>query len=206
MHKKTKGYTLLLLLVLTGLAGRQSTTTITSKERRFLIEELKESKAGVQKSVKGLNERQLAFKPSKGAWSINECLQHVAIAENNLWNITYAALKQTSTVEITAGIKLEDDEVIKILATRDKKLEAPDSFKPLKAKWVNTEKTLEAFKDNRAALIKYAKTSTEDMRNHILQTPIGTVDAYQMLLYISAHTKRHILQIEEVKANPAFPQ
>ena len=45
MHKRTKGYTLLLLLVLTGLAGRQSTTTITSKERRFLIEELKESKS-----------------------------------------------------------------------------------------------------------------------------------------------------------------
>ena len=206
MHKKTKGYTLLLLLVLAGLAGRQSTTTITSKERRFLIEELKESRAGVQTSVKGLNERQLAFKPSKEAWSINECLQHIALAEKNLWNIANAALKQTSNAEISAGIKLEDDQVVKMLATRDKKLEAPESFKPVKAKWTTPEKTLDAFKDNRADLIKYAKTSTDDMRNHIVQMPIGAVDAYQMLLYISAHTKRHILQIEEVKANPAFPK
>ena len=206
MHKKTKGYTLLLLLVLTGLAGRQSTTTITSKERRFLIEELKESRAGVQTSVKGLNERQLAFKPSKEAWSIKECLQHIALAENNLWNITNAALKKTSATEIPTERKLQDDQVLTMLATRDRKLQAPESFNPLKAKWTTTEKTLDAFKDNRANLIKYAKTSTDDMRNHILQMPIGTVDAYQMLLYISAHTKRHILQIEEVKANPAFPE
>ena len=206
MHKKTKGYTLLLLLVLTGLAGRQSTTTITSKERRFLIEELKDSRAGVQKSIKGLNEKQLAFKPSKEAWSINECLQHIVLAENNLWNITNASLKQTSNSEIPTGTQLEDAQVLTMLVTRDKKLEAPKSFKPAKAKWRDTEEILEAFKDSRADLIKFAKTSTDDMRNHILQMPIGAVDAYQMLLYISAHTKRHILQIEEVKANPAFPK
>ena len=44
------------------------------------------------------------------------------------------------------------------------------------------------------------------MRNYVLQMPIGSIDAYQMLLYISAHTKRHTLQIEEIKANPAFPK
>jgi hypothetical protein len=206
MHKKTKGYTLLLLLVLTGLAGRQSTTTITSKERRFLIEELKDSRAGVQKSIKGLNEKQLAFKPSKEAWSINECLQHIVLAENNLWNITNASLKQTSNSEIPTGTQLEDAQVLTMLVTRDKKLEAPKSFKPAKAKWRDTEEILEAFKDNRADLIKYAKTSTDDMRNHVLEMAIGTVDVYQMLLYISAHTKHHTLQIEEVKANPAFPK
>ena len=61
MLKRTKGYTLLLLLVLTGLAGRISTTTITSKERRVAIDELKESKVAVLKSVKGLSEKQLNF-------------------------------------------------------------------------------------------------------------------------------------------------
>jgi hypothetical protein len=65
---------------------------------------------------------------------------------------------------------------------------------------------LDAFKDKRTSLIKYAKTSTADMRNYVLQMPIGSIDAYQMLLYISAHSKRHTLQIEEIKANPAFPK
>ena len=79
MLKRTKGYTLLLLLVLTGLAGRLFTTTITSQERRFLLDELKESKAGVQNAIKGLTEEQLNFKTSPEKWSVKECLQHIAI-------------------------------------------------------------------------------------------------------------------------------
>jgi len=206
MHKRTKGYTLLLLLVLTGLAGRQSTTTITSKERRFLIEELKESKAGVQKSVKGLTDEQLNFKAGAENWSIKECLQHIALAENNLWNIADASLKKTPNPEKKTDIKVKDEGLLTLLTTRDKKLEAPESFKHVKANWKTAEETLDAFKDKRTSLIKYAKTSTADMRNHVLQMPIGKIDAYQMLLYISAHTKRHILQIEELKTNPAFPK
>ena len=206
MHKRTKGYTLLLLLVLTGLAGRQSTTTITSKERRFLIEELKESKSGVQKSVKGLTDEQLNFKADSENWSIKECLQHIALAENNLWNMADASLKKTPNPEKKTDIKVKDENIVTLLITRDKKLEAPESFKPGKANWKTAEETLDAFKDKRTSLIKYAKTSTADMRNHVLQMPIGNIDAYQMLLYISAHTKRHILQIEELKANPAFPK
>jgi len=206
MHKRTTGYTLLLLLVLTGLAGRQSTTTITSKERRFLIEELKESKSSVQNSVKGLTDEQLNFKAGAENWSIKECLQHIALAENNLWNIADATLKKTSNPEKKTDIQVKDEDVLSLLTKRDKKLEAPESFKPGKADWKTTEETLDAFKDKRTSLIKYAKTSTADMRNYVLQMPIGSIDAYQMLLYISAHSKRHTLQIEEIKANPAFPK
>ena len=206
MHKRTKGYTLLLLLVLTGLAGRLSTTTITSKERRFLIEELKESKTGVQKSVKGLKEEHLNFKASPENWSIKECLQHIALAENNLWIIADAALKKTANPEKKTEIKITDHQVLNMLTSRDKKFQAPESFKPIKSNWKTTDETLDAFKDKRTDLIKYAKTTTDDMRNHVLQMPVGHIDAYQMLLYISAHTKRHTLQIEEVKANPAFPK
>ena len=206
MHKRTKGYTLLLLLVLTGLAGRQSTTTITSKERRFLIEELKESKSGLQKSVKGLSDEQLNFRTNAQDWSIKECLQHIALAENNLWNMVDANLKKTPNPEKKTEIKLKDEDVITLLTTGDKKLHAPESLKPEKANWKITEEALDAFKDQRTNLIKYAKTSTSDMRNHVLQMPIGKIDAYQMLLYISAHTERHTLQIEEVKRNSSFPK
>ena len=99
MYKRTKGYTLLLLLVLTGLAGRISMTTVTSKERRLLIDNLKDSKAYLQKSVKGLSELQLNFKAAPNKWSIKECVQHIALAENNLWNMAETALKQPATPE-----------------------------------------------------------------------------------------------------------
>ena len=206
MLKRRKGYTLLLLLVLTGLAGRLSSSTITSQERRFLIDHLKDSRASVQKSVKGLSEKQLNFKPGAEKWSVKECLQHIALAENNLWNIADAALKKPANPDEKSKIKVNDQGVLNLLIGRERKLEAPESFKSLKANWKTIGETLEAFSDKRAGLIKYVKTSTEDMRNHVLKMPIGDIDAYQMLLYISAHTQRHIMQIEEVKANPAFPK
>ncbi len=206
MHKRTKGYTLLLLLVLTGLAGRQSTTTITSKERRFLIEELKESRAGVQKSIKGLSEQQLNFKSSEKTWSINERLQQIALAENNLWSITVAALKTAAIPGRTANNKIKDEHVLEMLMTIDRKLEVLGGSRLTTVNWKASAQTLDRFKEKRAILIKYAKTSTDDMRSHMLQMPVGAIDTYQMLLYISAHTEHHTLQIEEVKAHPAFPK
>jgi hypothetical protein len=206
MLKRTKGYTLLLLLVLTGLAGRLSTTTITSKERRFLIEELKNSKAAVQKSIKDLSEEQLNFKISSEKWSIKECLQHIALAENNLWNIAAGTLKKQANPDKKIEIKVNDQDVLNMVSMGGKKLQAPENFQPIKAQWKTSEEALDAFKNSRNDLIKYVKTSTDDMRSYVLQMPVGYIDAYQMLLYIAAHTQRHTRQIEEIKANPAFPK
>ena len=44
------------------------------------------------------------------------------------------------------------------------------------------------------------------MRNHVGQTPMGALDAYQIVLMISSHTNRHVQQINEVKADPNFPK
>src|SRR5688572_11201056 len=99
MLKRTKGYTLLLLLVLTGLAGRLFTTTITSQERRFLIDQLKQSKASFAKSVQGLTEAQLNFKSGPEKTSIKDCITHLTLTQNDLWSIADASLKQPSNPE-----------------------------------------------------------------------------------------------------------
>jgi hypothetical protein len=203
MLKRTKGYTLLLLLVLTGLAGRLSTTTITSKERRLAIDELKDSKVAVLKSVKGLSERQLNFKTNKNGWSIKEYLQHIVISEQSLWSMTDEALKQP---EQRFQIKLSDEKALFLLTNNEAEQQIPGSFKRTKTKWKTAAQILDAFKTRRNELIKFAKTSTDNMRNHILQMSVGYIDSYQMLLYIASHTERHVKKIEEIKADPAFPK
>ena len=35
---------------------------------------------------------------------------------------------------------------------------------------------------------------------------LKTIDAYQMMLLLSAHCERHTLQIKEVKADPNYPR
>src|SRR5215213_2106812 len=198
MLKRTKGYTLLLLLVLTGLAGRLFTTTITSQERRFLIDHLKESKNIFTKSVKGLSEEQLNFKASPDKWSIKDCMKHITLAESNLWNLAEATLKQPANPEKRAEIKVTDAEFVKMIMNRSQKQQAPEGFRPEQANWKTESEILDAFKEKRGNLIKYAKTSTDDMRNHMAQLPFGYIDSYQLMLMISAHTTRHTMQIEEV--------
>lgn len=200
MHKRTKGYTLLLLLVLTGLAGKLSTTTISSKERRLVIDELKESKIVLLKSLKGLSVKQLNFKKHKHSHSIKDHLQHLSLAEESLWKMADAALKQP---EQKFEIKLSDDKALFLLTKSETEQE---DFKPAKTKWKTTDQLLDAFKTRRTELIKFAKTSTDDMRSHILQMPVGYIDSYQMLLYIAARTNSHIKKIEQIKADPDFPK
>jgi hypothetical protein len=52
----------------------------------------------------------------------------------------------------------------------------------------------------------YAKTTDADLRTHIVQAPFGTVDAYQILLVMAAHSARHTAQIREVESNPNYPK
>jgi len=65
---------------------------------------------------------------------------------------------------------------------------------------------LEEFKIKRAGHIAHIKETKDDLRNPFGELPFGWVDSYQLLIFMSAHTQRHTLQIEEVKANPNFPK
>ncbi len=206
MLKRTKGYVLLTLLVITGLANQVASDTLTSKERKFLTNNLKDTKESLAKSVKGLSETQLNFKQSADRWSVKECVQHLAIAEVNLWKMAEEALKQSSNAENRKEIKITDQEIINFTNDRSKKFQAPETLKPEISKWKTTQEAMNDFKENRMRLIKYVKTTTDDVRNHVAKAPFGSVDVYQVFLMTSAHTARHTKQIEEIKADPGFPK
>jgi hypothetical protein len=64
-----------------------------------------------------------------------------------------------------------------------------------------------AFEDSRKVAMDYIGTTNDDLRDHFFDHPaFGTLDGYQWLLLISAHSARHTAQIEEVKADPNFPK
>ena len=67
---------------------------------------------------------------------------------------------------------------------------------------------MKEFKATRAKNIDYIKANYPEMRKHIMEGPpgTGTNDAYQWMLLMAAHSKRHTAQIEEVKADPNFPK
>ena len=202
MRRSKYGYLLLALLVITGLAGTVTSTSITSKERKFAAGSLKDTRNEFLKSVKNLSRVQLEFKVAPGKWSVKECVYHVAISEKSLWDFLQSSLKRPANPEKRAEITLTDEQVIKIVEdkTNQIKIESKSS-QPFKS----FDEALENFKLGRTEHIKYIKNTTEDLRNHVVQTPFGWVDCYQLCLMISAFCNRRMQQIEEVKANSHYP-
>jgi DinB superfamily len=199
------GYILLGLLVITGFAG-SLTESIDKKERRFAINQMKESKGTLFTEVSGLTQEALLFKPNAESWSVKECIYHIAISEKNLWNFLEATLKAPANPEKRTEIKVTDADFLKMIEDRSNKVKTGETFEPKNTPYQSAEEALNDFKKTRAEHIKYMKSTTEDLRNHVLQMPFGWIDCYQLYLMIAGHSKRHTQQIRELKNHPSFPK
>lgn len=193
------------LLMLVMISFSISDSGLTKAERKLAVTEMKGTSKHLVEAVKGLSDAQLSFKSSPGSWSVAECTEHIAISENNIFGMLEGALKTAADPSKRADVKMTDEQILKMIVDRSNKVKTMEAFVPT-GKFGNHEATLKAFLEKRKANIKFVKTTEEDLRNRFQQLPFGTIDAYQILLFMSAHTERHILQIEEVKANANFPK
>src|SRR5258708_12161213 len=84
--------------------------------------------------------------------------------------------------------------------------EAPEFLQP-KGRWPDSASLIAHFKESRDRNIAYLQSTEDDLRGHFLEHPVfKTLDAYQMMLLMSAHCERHTLQINEVKTDPNYPK
>ncbi len=206
MLKRTLGRSLLTLLVITGLAGTFNDSSITQKERKAAVSLMKETRTDVLNSTKGLSDAQLQFRSAPDKWSVADCIYHIAATEKALWSLLENTLKTPATPEKRADIKISDDEFLARLRDRSTKVKTGEQLEPRNTGYKSLDEALEDFKESRTEHIKYMKSTTEDLRNHVVQMPFGTIDCYQLCLMVSGHCERHLLQIREVMADSGFPK
>lgn len=180
--------------------------TLSAAEREFAMAYLSKTKQQVLDLTAGLSAAQLNFKTAPDRWSIAECAEHIALAETGLYQRLEASLQAAAEPEKRQEIKVSDEQVIQILTNRTGKAQSPEIIKPT-GKFPSTAVAMAAFAAQREQLITLVKESQADFRHHFFLHPAtGTVDDYQMILLIAAHSERHYLQMEEVKANADFPK
>lgn len=178
---------------------------LTKKERDDAVSYFKETQKALADEIKGMSEAQLKWKPADSVWSITDCVEHLALSEKNLFDWAMGTLKAEATPAKRAELKHSDDGIKKMLADRSFRVKTREGFIPT-GQFGDAKQALKVFDERRESLIKYVKETKDDLRNHFAETPLGLVDTYQLLLFLSAHTKRHTLQIQELKANPGFPK
>ena len=197
---------LLVALSLVAYKGNAQQSQLSPKEREDAIRFLKETESTVFNGVKNLSEAQLTYKPAPDKWSVEECVKHIAAAEKELWAMAEGSLKQVPNPEKRTGLKFTDTALIKAVEDRSHKAKTFAALEPANSPYKTLAEALQAFKENREKLIAFVGSTNIDLRNHVLELPVGTFDAYQFILLISAHTNRHMQQVEEVKANANFPK
>jgi hypothetical protein len=201
---KTKNL-FILAVAFAAMSFNNLATELTDAERKQAIQLLQETKDALVNQVSGLSAEQLNFKPDQNTWSAAECVEHIAISENNMFDFCQMALQKPADPSKRSEVKMTDDAIIKMITDRTSKFKTQEAFEP-NGKFGSFEATLSEFKTKRDNNIKYVKSTQDDLRNHYNDFPFGKIDTYQTILFMAAHSRRHISQIEEVMSNPNFPK
>jgi hypothetical protein len=195
----------LFLLCAFALAGwSASAQELSHADREKGVKYLEETRDGVVTAVSGLSDAQWHFKAGPDRWSIAECLEHIALSEDLLYmNVTQNVMKAGPGAPDRDYAKF-DAAVLAMIPDRSHKAQAPPQLVPT-GRWTPDE-TLKHFLASREKTIELMK-SEPGLRAHVLNSPQGMpLDAYEWLLYIGAHSKRHTEQIDEVKTDPNYPK
>lgn len=197
---------LALLPVLFLLSFTATHDPLSKKDKKFALSYFKQTKKDLQDAVKNLSDAQMNWKPADSVWSIAECIEHIALSEKNIFDYAQSSLKEEANPGKRKELKFaSDQDVIKLITDRSFRVKTREGFIPSN-QFGSAQKSLDVFVERRNGLIDYVKKTDDDLRNHFINSPFGLVDTYQFLIFLSGHTKRHTLQIEEVKANPGFPK
>jgi len=199
-----KGLLFITVILIFGLKPRDK--TLTQKERDFAIQFMVSTRDTILLDVRGLSAAQLNFKADSTRWSVAQCVEHIALAEAALTMAYQQALSSAADPSKRDSIKYSDQQIIHFLTDRSRKFQAPEMLKPI-GSFGSFQASLDSFVARRNRNIEFIKTTQADLRDHCSSFPgVGMVDDYQVVLFMVSHSKRHTLQLEEVKANPNYPR
>jgi uncharacterized damage-inducible protein DinB len=197
--------TLLCLLMLLPAAGIAA--PVSQGDRNRAMSELHATRKQFLDAIEGLSPAQWKFKPSADAWSVAEVAEHIAVSEDEIFGlITKKIVASPPDPAKRALVKGKDEQVLKEVPDRGTKAKAPEFLVP-KGRWADAQALAAHFKESRDRTIEYVKTTKDELRDRFAPHPaMKDLDAYQWIMLMAAHTNRHVQQINEVKANPAFPK
>jgi len=181
--------------------------TLTPEERESALKSFQTTRDNFLKSISGLSQKQWTFKPAPDRWSVAEVAEHIAVSESSLSGLVEQKIMMSPAApEKREQVKGKDEMILQRVPDRSHKAQAPEFLRPT-GRWATEADLTKAFEESRKATMDYIRTTNDDLRDHFFDHPVfGTLDGYQWLLLISAHSARHTAQIEEVKADPNFPK
>jgi DinB superfamily len=165
-----------------------------------LVAQLERTQSKLLKSVDGLSEAQWNYKPAPDRWSVAETFEHITAAEPFIRGMVVKSLETPAKEGAN-----KDELVLKAIVDRSTKFKAPEPLMPTK-RFATREEAIAAYKKERAETIALAKSDKDFRKQGSDHFAFGPLDSAGWVLFLSAHSERHTLQIDEVKASEGFPK
>jgi hypothetical protein len=170
---------------------------------------LDQTKSGIVGALRKLSESQWKFKPGVDRWSTAEIVEHIIIVQERVLGPLRDKLNEAPVGPAHPDYKHVDDIIIYQIPNRLTKFPSP--AQPV-GDFARSQ-ALERLLTNYARLNEFLET-TPGLRNRSVESPplkavsngaYGSMDGYQWILAVAAHTERHTKQVLEVMADHNFP-
>ena len=147
-------------------------------------------------SLDGVTEAAASKSPGEGRWSILECLEHVAMAEEAM----LARLTSAVPAEHSQNVAREQA-ILTRGPDRGRRIQAPDGTLPL-GRFPRVSAAMGYFLEHRAKTAAFVGDCPSDLRSLAATHPLlGPVNGYELVLLMAMHPVRHSAQIREIRSS-----
>ena len=198
--------TLLLIgMVMVNSSFAPPSEQLTKEDRKEIIRYLKKTRGELIKKVESLTQEQWHYKPAPEVWSIAEICEHILKAESVVLKRVDNPEAMEYKPELLENYKEKGAEMIAFIVGRQEKFQAPDPVAP-SGKISSPEEFITAFEKRRDETVELVKSIDKPIKAYYeVFGPVGEVNGYHWLMFISAHTERHMIQLAEVLDSSGFP-
>jgi len=135
-------------------------------------------------ATKDLSPAQWNFKSAPERWSVAECIEHIAAAEDFIRGMIVEKVMIAPAVP-DRDIAVVDAGILTGVPDRTTKVRALDPLKPTN-RFASPQGSIDHFVESRAKTEEFLK-NTPGLRDHAVNSPVGTKwDAYESILLIGA--------------------
>jgi hypothetical protein len=178
---------------------------LTADERREALARHDQLDHNYLAVIGGLSDAQWTFQPAPDRWSIQHVAEHIVLVEARVQRGVEKRMTGEPDLQWAENAGLFNDAAQNALLDRSVRIPAPDVLAPHNA-WT-IEETSRRFQEARAVSREMLQRPGLALKAHSFAAgPHPGYNCHGWLLLLTLHHQRHLLQMAEVKAHPAFPR
>lgn len=172
-----------------------------------VLARLAEARPELAAAFSGFSDAQWNWSPDPSRWSVAQVAEHVATVDRGTAALLTTRFDTMTPADYTPEQRgKKDAQVLAVVTDRSFKIEAPAMVAP-KGRYATRAEAEAALMANRDAIGEAVTARGDTLRTRTFPHPaLGALDGLQWVLMSIQHARRHLLQVQELRAHPDFPR